>query len=209
MGRVVGGNNWGWQDWQGWGNWQNWYDADYWDTGMEAAFERKERKYQQRMEAQGRRKYEQRRRSSERARSARYSAREWREWWVDPARIDRIVEQARQAAADGILGALDAVEQALKNVYLSVPVPPQPPAPPSPPAYPGSSPTPVVSYDVDNREAVPDSEEKGGESQQEPPDAVNPVHVENVDQEREAILRMVAEGRITPEEGDMLLEALS
>jgi hypothetical protein len=30
----------------------------------------------------------------------------------------------------------------------------------------------------------------------------------NVEQEREAILRMIAEGRITPEEGDMLLEAL-
>ena len=31
----------------------------------------------------------------------------------------------------------------------------------------------------------------------------NPV---NPEQEREAILRMIAEGRITPEEGDMLLE---
>ena len=30
----------------------------------------------------------------------------------------------------------------------------------------------------------------------------------NLDQEREAILRMIAEGRITPEEGDLLLEAL-
>lgn len=210
MGRAIGGNNWEWKDWQDWGNWQNWYDVDYWDTDIAPAFEQKERKYQQRVEAQGRRRYEQRRRSSERVRSARFSAREWREWWVDPARIDHIVEQARQAAADGILGALDAVEQALKNVYLSAPVPPQPPMPPSPPAYPGSPPTPVVSYDVDNREAVPDSEEKGGEPRQEPPDAVNPpVHVENVDQEREAILRMVAEGRITPEEGDMLLEALS
>ncbi len=28
------------------------------------------------------------------------------------------------------------------------------------------------------------------------------------EEEREAILRMIAEGRITPEEGDMLLEAL-
>ncbi len=33
-------------------------------------------------------------------------------------------------------------------------------------------------------------------------EAVNP------EQEREAILRMIAEGRITPDEGDMLLEAL-
>jgi hypothetical protein len=30
----------------------------------------------------------------------------------------------------------------------------------------------------------------------------------DVEQEREAILRMIAEGRITPEEGDLLLEAL-
>jgi hypothetical protein len=30
----------------------------------------------------------------------------------------------------------------------------------------------------------------------------------SLEQEREAILRMIAGGRITPEEGDMLLEAL-
>jgi hypothetical protein len=30
----------------------------------------------------------------------------------------------------------------------------------------------------------------------------------NVEQERLAILRMIAEGRVSPEEGDMLLEAL-
>jgi hypothetical protein len=30
----------------------------------------------------------------------------------------------------------------------------------------------------------------------------------NPEQERIAILRMIAEGRITPEEGDLLLEAL-
>jgi hypothetical protein len=30
----------------------------------------------------------------------------------------------------------------------------------------------------------------------------------NVEQERAAILQMVAEGRISPEEGDMLLDAL-
>jgi hypothetical protein len=29
-----------------------------------------------------------------------------------------------------------------------------------------------------------------------------------VEQERETILRMIAEGRISPEEGDLLLEAL-
>ncbi len=30
----------------------------------------------------------------------------------------------------------------------------------------------------------------------------------DLEQEREAILRMIAEGRISPEEGDMLLEGL-
>jgi hypothetical protein len=65
---------------------------------------------------------------------------------------------------------------------------------------------PIVSSGVDETGEVPDSEGTGGEPQQQPPDAV-PLS-SNVDQEREAILRMVAEGRITPEEGDMLLEAL-
>jgi len=31
----------------------------------------------------------------------------------------------------------------------------------------------------------------------------------NLEAEREAILRMIAEGRVTPEEGDMLLEGLN
>ena len=39
-------------------------------------------------------------------------------------------------------------------------------------------------------------------------DAGAKVSALDVEQEREAILRMIAEGRITPEEGDLLLEAL-
>ncbi|MBC8077444.1 MAG: hypothetical protein H7Y32_15330, partial [Chloroflexales bacterium] len=35
-----------------------------------------------------------------------------------------------------------------------------------------------------------------------------PVAAPTPEQERDAILRMIAEGRITPEEGDLLLEAL-
>jgi hypothetical protein len=38
-----------------------------------------------------------------------------------------------------------------------------------------------------------------------PEESSAPVDLEK---EREAILRMIAEGRITPEEGDLLLEAL-
>jgi hypothetical protein len=57
---------------------------------------------------------------------------------------------------------------------------------------------------------APTGEEKmteGTEANAKPteqPDAVE----SNPEQERIAILRMIAEGRITPEEGDMLLEAL-
>jgi SHOCT-like protein len=51
------------------------------------------------------------------------------------------------------------------------------------------------------------SEEAGVESQVQPLEANKAVV--DVEQEREAILRMIAEGRLTPDEGDMLLEALS
>ena len=50
---------------------------------------------------------------------------------MDAERLDRILEQARRAASEGIAGALDAVEQALSNLHI--PVPPETPAPPAPP----------------------------------------------------------------------------
>ena len=65
------------------------------------------------------------------------------------------------------------------------PTPPTPPAPPSMPPMPSAPPTPAAS--------------EGQASEQKDMD---------IDQEREAILRMIAEGRVTPEEGDLLLEAL-
>jgi len=70
-------------------------------------------------------------------------------------------------------------------------VPPMPPTPPIPP-YPSVS-TPSTSG--------PQPEQAGeGESETDGP---------NLEAEREAILRMIAEGRVTPEEGDMLLEGLN
>ena len=197
--RATGESNWGWQDWQNWGNWQNWFDMD-WSVDVVPAFEQKERKRQQRMEAQNRRRHEQRRRTSERVRAPRFNE---REWWVDPGRIDRIVEQARQAAADGILGAFEAVEQALRNMQLSVPpapYPPHPPMPPAPPAYPHAP--------ANESEGIASGAEEAGAEYQEQPIKTEEASVD-IDQEREAILRMIAEGRITPDEGDMLLEALS
>ena len=41
-----------------------------------------------------------------------------------------------------------------------------------------------------------------------PTPAPNPTPTPSVEDERAAILRMVAEGRISPDEGDMLLDAL-
>jgi len=102
-----------------------------------------------------------------------------------------------------VLGALDAVEQALKNLSVTRPAPPPPPdfpgapvppVPPTPPV-PGAPPEAPVSLEASNDQPVSTDENA----------ARPPVDIE---QEREAILRMIAEGRITPDEGDMLLEAL-
>ncbi len=152
-------------------------------------------KQRRKAEEQRRKAEQQAQRASERA--ARLNVRiNNREWHMDSERVERIVEQARQAAAEGVSGALEAVEQALKN--LSVPQPPVPPRPPEPAQQevPGEYP-----------ESEP-GETASGIEEIETPATGEPVPTANPEQEREAILRMIAEGRITPEEGDMLLEAL-
>ncbi len=163
------------------------------------------------------------RRASERA--ARFNIRiHNREWHMDSDRLQRIIDQARRAADEGVLGALEAVEQALSNLHIQTPprpTPPPPPTPgtppmPTPPPAPGAPPTPEregtpQEFDVavsptsplTNAEGQPEPRHEqpseSGESQPSTP---------NIEQERLAILRMIAEGRITPEEGDLLLEAL-
>jgi hypothetical protein len=194
VGRIMNENKGGWRDWQ------FAHNADYWGVEVAAVFDQKGHKRHQRMETQNRRRHEQRRRGEERARAARFRE---REIWVDPAGIDRIVEQARQAAADGIQGAFEAVDQALRNMHLSVPPSPHPPHPPHaphPPMHPG-----VPNYE--HARGEPGSAEAGVESPVEPLEA-NKASVD-IEQEREAILHMIAEGRLTPDEGDMLLEALN
>ena len=150
-----------------------------------------------------------------------------REWKMGPDRIDAIVEQAREAAAGGIHGALEAVEQALKNIHVMPPVPPTPsrPTPPPVPPMPGTPPVPPMpgetaapsstasasSYATSN--ATEASSSVDGETPMQNEAGEHPTDevagkAANLDQEREAILRMIAEGRISPEEGDLLLEAL-
>jgi SHOCT-like domain len=175
----------------------------------------------QRAEEEIRRAEEKARHASERA--ARFNIRiHDREWHMDSDRLQRIIDQARRAADEGILGALEAVEQALSNLHIQTPPRPAAPTPPTPPPAPGTPPTPPpapgapptpeggdsssireVDVTVSPTSPLADNEEQ-----------ISPDHGEsrpsnfNLEQERMAILRMIAEGRITPEEGDLLLEAL-
>ena len=163
---------------------------------------------------------EQARRSNEQASriNVRFNDREWR---LDPERLERIREQARRAASEGVAGALEAVERAVSN--LGIPKSPPPPVPPTPPF--GVPPTPTTPPQPPS--AVPpvpptagfqqrteqsaqvnrtDDNEGSGAGDASASTSQSPEY--NLEQEREAILRMIAEGRVTPEEGDLLLEAL-
>jgi hypothetical protein len=89
---------------------------------------------------------------------------------------------------------------------------PIPPAPPRPfghdeevPAHEAEAEQGAYDVDVDQDVDMNLSEADAGDESEKEEDATARA---NPEQEREAILRMIAEGRITPEEGDMLLEAL-
>jgi len=161
------------------------------------------RRAQRQAEKQGRRAGEQGRRAGEQASRINIRLNE-REWRLDPERLERIREHARRAAAEGVSGALEAVERAVSNLHI--PTPSKPPVSPVPPVKPVSPVPPVppippnFSESSDSREDVP---AHSTEQQEQPPAASY-----DIEQEREAILRMIAEGRVTPEEGDLLLEAL-
>ena len=83
------------------------------------------------------------------------------------------------------------------------PTPPKPPTPPTPPTREATE----SQEQAFNERAQPEVPVASEEGQTDTAEAAHPATV-NPEQEREAILRMIAEGRITPEEGDMLLEAL-
>jgi hypothetical protein len=211
--RTTGEDSWGWRDWnwKDW-DWKDWQFAYATDDESGEMTDSKERKRRQRADWQSRGA----------GFNIRFNERAWR---VDPAHIDHIVAQARQAAADGIQGAFEAVDQALRNMNLSTPVPPYPdsgpvvppmePMQPMEPMRPMSSEypdgtEPSVTADAakdENKVEATDLEEAGAENQGQSMEAEKAVV--DVEQEREAILRMIAQGRITPDEGDMLLEALN
>lgn len=136
-----------------------------------------------------------------------------REWQMSEERINDLVNRVQQAASEGIAGAMEAVERAIGNLRTPPsrphwpPVPPiptsgpVPPVPPPPPAYP----FPPMNAPVPENTSQPDQPARAAQA----PGVEGTVdEVPDLEQEREAILRMIAEGRISPEEGDMLLEGL-
>jgi hypothetical protein len=131
------------------------------------------------------------------------------EWRMDPERLRRIMEEAQRAATEGVTGALEAVAHALQNLGVTVPPSPSPSTATNEPptARPAEPPTAAAVSP-----SAPTTQEAGHttrqEGEQQPEQTTPPEPLEGGDQEREAILRMVAEGRLSTEEGDMLLEAL-
>ena len=194
-----------------------------WTDEMGRRVEDQVRRARQKAEQHARKAQERARQAQERARqqSERVHMRmNEREWQMNPDRLNDLVNRAQQAAMEGVAGAMEAVERAVNN--LRVPRPPFPPSPPAPGFRPGPPtpppsggpvppmpPAPPANFSVTVEQGgKPDLEEneevKGSGESEERAGGEKP----DLEQEREAILRMIAEGRITPEEGDMLLEGL-
>lgn len=199
-----------------------------WARDMTQKWEEQARKHARKAEESVRHAQERARRASERASQRAGRAAEQiyvrvneREWRMNPERLNDLVTRAQKAAMEGVAGALEAVEHAVDNLYptgrsdqaargraQTPPTPPMQPMPPMPPMspmqpmqpmppMPPMPPFPGVGSSVPP--TVQTNEENSPASEERQPD---------LEQEREAILRMIAEGRITPEEGDMLLEGL-
>lgn len=194
-----------------------------WGHDVTRKVEEQMRKARHKAEQSAHRAEEQARRAEERARrmgrrtDRMYVRVNEREWQMNPDRINDLVNRAQQAAMEGVAGAMEAVERSLQNLRMPhspqppyrpyQPVPPMPPVPPVPPmGFPPQPPTPKPPTGFSSSE-VPSGQTRRFEESGE--DQGSQAEEPNREQEREAILRMIAEGRITPEEGDMLLEGLN
>jgi hypothetical protein len=186
-----------------------WSQGSAWADDLRRKMDEQARRAQRRTEERTRRANDRARQAQERAAHVRVRFND-REWRLDPERLDRIMEQARKAATEGIAGALEAVERAVGN--LRVPTPPKPPAPPTHPAgpMPPEPPTPPSAPAQAMRTGTEGGVQSEQPSQQASGEAASTTDgpAPDIEQEREAILRMIAEGRLSPEEGDMLLEGL-
>lgn len=181
-----------------------WQKGSEWSNAFTDKMEQQIRRAQRKAEEQTRKAEERARKAHEQASRMRIRMND-REWQLDPARLERIKEQASRAANEGIAGALDAVERAIQN--LRIPQPPRPPTPPTPPAPP-VVPVPPVGPVTPVPPVYGQPPAGQGPAPAQPSTTAEGAEEPNLEQEREAILRMIAEGRISPEEGDMLLEGL-
>jgi hypothetical protein len=209
-----------------------------WADDVSRKVEEQMRKARHKAEQHARKAEERARQAEERARHAQERARQHagrfsvrvneREWQMNPDRINDLVNRAQQAAMEGVAGAMEAVERAVNNLRVPrpgwrptppppptggpvPPVPPVPPVAPTPPgSFPGMPPVPPVDFPGPPPASTPPSSFSAPAEPVEQPAQENAEAGKepNLEQEREAILRMIAEGRITPEEGDMLLEGL-
>jgi hypothetical protein len=124
---------------------------------------------------------------------------------LDAEQIDRITREAREAAAEGIARAQEAVERALVNIVSGGRgvVPPRPPMPPRPPFGPRGPFGP---------RAAPRGPGFTGQTvriEREPVvSATSPRSEEEMRAEKLAILRMVSEGRLSVDEAEVMLRAL-
>jgi hypothetical protein len=195
----------------------SWQKGAEWANQFTGKMEEQIRRAQRKAEEQARKAEERARKAQEQAARVRVRFND-REWQLDPERLERLKEQATRAANEGVAGALDAVERAIKNLRVPMPPPPPsapfppggptPPAPPAPMTPPPPAPMPGQSAAQSApREPQPPAGQ-GSASAGTGSTASGDAEEPNLEQEREAILRMIAEGRISPEEGDMLLEGL-
>lgn len=136
-----------------------------------------------------------------------------REFDFDPEQIERLKREARAAAASGIARAQEAVEQALQQWQQGSrgPRPQRPPRPgeqprgPQPPQPPFGGRSGYTGQTVRIDRETDDGAVAASETAPVR-EAASPAP--NLDAERLAILRMVHEGRLSPDEAELLLRGL-
>ena len=109
-----------------------WSQGSEWSKDLKRKMDEQARRAQKQAEESSRKAQKQAeeaaRRAGEHASRVRVRVND-REWRMDPERLERLKDQARRAATEGIVGALEAVEQAIGN--LGFPKSPKPPVPPT------------------------------------------------------------------------------
>jgi hypothetical protein len=130
------------------------------------------------------------------------------EFHLDPEQVERIKREARAAAASGVARAQEAVERALHQWQQgAVPRRPNAPRPPTPPTAPTPPSTPPVGQVYTGQTIRMEGQPESGSSEAGTRDA-RANRTTDLDAERLAILRMVHEGRLGPDEAELLLRGL-